>query len=80
MFIAIGTTILNTDHIISVESSETTNMVTVTMTAVRADYHPSGESVLHRFCGPEARALWEHLTSPAHCTDVLAPLPAPVRP
>lgn len=71
---------MNTNHVISVESSETTNMVTITMTGVRADYHPSGESIMHRFYGPEARALWNHLMSPVLCTDVLATQPAPVRP
>lgn len=75
MFVKVKLDLINTDHIIRAHFNGQTLEVTL---------HEGGNDgsigYIRYFDGDDAKALWEYLTSPAHCTDVLADVPAPVRP
>lgn len=73
MFLKIGKEVLNLQQV--VRARYVNGVCTISMHAGDADI-----GFNHFYDGAEADLLWEHLTSPAICTDVLADMPAPVRP
>jgi len=75
MFVKVKLDLINTDHIIRAHfNGQTLSIV------LHEDSGTSGIGFTRYFDGDDGKALWDYLCSPVLCTDVLAPLPAPVRP
>lgn len=75
MFVKVKLDLINTDHIIRAHFNGQTLEVTLHEGA-----NDGSIGFTRYFDGDDGKALWDYLCSPARCTDVLVPLPAPVRP